>query len=74
MSFNHAQHSMSLDQSLDELNGDINVSFEFFLPVIPEMEQFTYNSIRRLEPLHPKFVLVTYGANYEVRDRTPWRD
>ncbi|MEC4726082.1 methylenetetrahydrofolate reductase [Shewanella sp. D64] len=70
MSFNHAQHSTSLNQSLAELNGDINVSFEFFPPASPEMEQILWNSIRRLEPLKPKFVSVTYGANSGVRDRT----
>ncbi|MBL4815504.1 MAG: 5,10-methylenetetrahydrofolate reductase, partial [Shewanella sp.] len=32
MGFHHAQHSTSLNQSLAELNGDINVSFEFFPP------------------------------------------
>lgn len=70
MSFNHAQHSTSLNQGLAELNGDINVSFEFFPPASPEMEQILWNSIRRLEPLNPKFVSVTYGANSGVRDRT----
>ena len=70
MAFHHAQHSQSLNQSLSELNGDINVSFEFFPPSTPEMEQILWNSIRRLEPLNPKFVSVTYGANSGVRDRT----
>ena len=70
MAFHHAQHSYSLNQSLSELNGDINVSFEFFPPSTPEMEQILWNSIRRLEPLNPKFVSVTYGANSGVRDRT----
>ncbi|CAM3931483.1 methylenetetrahydrofolate reductase [Shewanella aquimarina] len=70
MAFHHAQHANSLNQSLSELNGDINVSFEFFPPATPEMETILWNSIRRLEPLHPKFVSVTYGANSGVRDRT----
>ncbi|MGL4517211.1 MAG: methylenetetrahydrofolate reductase [Shewanella sp.] len=70
MAFHHAQHSQSLNQSLSELNGDINVSFEFFPPSTPEMEQILWNSIRRLAPLNPKFVSVTYGANSGVRDRT----
>lgn len=69
MAFHHAQHSHSLNQSLSELS-DINVSFEFFPPSTPEMEQILWNSIRRLEPLNPKFVSVTYGANSGVRDRT----
>ncbi|QYJ90530.1 methylenetetrahydrofolate reductase [Shewanella rhizosphaerae] len=70
MAFHHAQHANSLNQSLSELNGDINVSFEFFPPATPEMETILWNSIRRLEPLKPKFVSVTYGANSGVRDRT----
>lgn len=70
MAFHHAQHATSLNQSLSELNGDINVSFEFFPPSTPEMETILWNSIRRLAPLNPKFVSVTYGANSGVRDRT----
>ncbi|MBO2617717.1 methylenetetrahydrofolate reductase [Shewanella algae] len=70
MAFHHAQYAHSLNQSLSELNGDINVSFEFFPPSTPEMETLLWNSIQRLEPLNPKFVSVTYGANSGVRDRT----
>ncbi|MGI2178353.1 methylenetetrahydrofolate reductase [Shewanella frigidimarina] len=69
MAFHHAQHAQSLNQSLSELN-DINVSFEFFPPSTPAMEEILWSSIRRLEPLNPKFVSVTYGANSGVRDRT----
>lgn len=69
MAFHHAQHSQSLNQRLSELS-DINVSFEFFPPSTPAMEELLWNSIRRLEPLNPKFVSVTYGANSGVRDRT----
>lgn len=70
MAFHHAQHSQSLNQSLSELNGNINVSFEFFPPSNSEMETLLWNSIRRLAPLNPKFVSVTYGANSGVRDKT----
>jgi methylenetetrahydrofolate reductase (NADPH) len=70
MGFHHAQHAQSLNQSLSEVNGAINVSFEFFPPSTPEMEQILWNSVQRLEPLKPKFVSVTYGANSGVRDRT----
>ncbi|MCH1925738.1 methylenetetrahydrofolate reductase [Shewanella sp. C32] len=70
MAFHHAQHANSLNQSLADLNGDINVSFEFFPPSTPEMEQILWSSIQRLQPLNPKFVSVTYGANSGVRDRT----
>jgi methylenetetrahydrofolate reductase (NADPH) len=70
MAFHHAQYASSLNQSLAELNGDINVSFEFFPPATAEMETLLWNSIQRLQPLQPKFVSVTYGANSGVRDRT----
>ena len=70
MAFHYAQHSQSLNQSLSENKGDINVSFEFFPPSTPEMETLLWNSIRRLESLNPKFVSVTYGANSGVRDKT----
>ncbi|MCC7885063.1 methylenetetrahydrofolate reductase [Escherichia coli] len=57
-------------QSLAEVQGQINVSFEFFPPRTSEMEQTLWNSIDRLSSLKPKFVSVTYGANSGERDRT----
>lgn len=70
MSFFHASQRDALNQSLAELNGQINVSFEFFPPRTPEMEQTLWSSIDRLSSLRPKFVSVTYGANSGERDRT----
>ncbi len=70
MSFFHANHREALNQSLAELAGQINVSFEFFPPRTEEMEQTLWNSIDRLKTLKPKFVSVTYGANSGERDRT----
>ncbi len=67
MSFFHASQR---DQSLAEVQGQINVSFEFFPPRTSEMEQTLWNSIDRLSSLKPKFVSVTYGANSGERDRT----
>ncbi|HCW6923102.1 TPA: methylenetetrahydrofolate reductase, partial [Escherichia coli] len=52
------------------VQGQINVSFEFFPPRTSEMEQTLWNSIDRLSSLKPKFVSVTYGANSGERDRT----
>ena len=70
MSFFHATQREALNQSLAEVAGQINVSFEFFPPRTSEMEQTLWNSIDRLSSLKPKFVSVTCGANSGERDRT----
>ena len=70
MSFFHANQREALNQSLAEVQGQINVSFEFFPPRTSEMEQTLWHSIDRLSSLKPKFVSVTYGANSGERDRT----
>ena len=70
MSFFHANQREALNQSLAEVAGRINVSFEFFPPRTSEMEQTLWHSIDRLNSLKPKFVSVTYGANSGERDRT----
>ncbi len=48
----------------------LQVSFEFFPPNTPEMEETLWRSIKRLEPLGPLFVSVTYGAGGGTRQRT----
>jgi methylenetetrahydrofolate reductase (NADPH) len=51
-------------------NGDLSVSFEFFPPKTAAMEETLWAAIRRLAPLRPQFVSVTYGAGGSTRERT----
>ncbi|QEH23071.1 methylenetetrahydrofolate reductase [Histophilus somni] len=60
----------TLNQHMVDINGKINVSFEFFPPKNEKMETLLWDSIHRLKVLKPKFVSVTYGANSGERDRT----
>src|SRR5438874_5734495 len=50
--------------------GPPRVSFEFFPPKTAEMEQRLWEVVRRLEPLPPRFVSVTYGAGGSTREHT----
>lgn len=50
--------------------GDVQVSFEFFPPKTPELNDQLWACIQTLEPLAPEFVSVTYGAGGSTRDRT----
>jgi methylenetetrahydrofolate reductase (NADPH) len=47
-----------------------SVSFEFFPPKGEKGEEALWASIRRLAPLGPAFVSVTYGAGGSTRERT----
>lgn len=49
---------------------DIQVSFEFFPPHSAAMQATLWASVRHLEPLAPRFVSVTYGADGSTRERT----
>ncbi|MGC7559251.1 methylenetetrahydrofolate reductase [Pasteurella sp. PK-2025] len=66
----YAKEIDTLNQHIADLNGKINVSFEFFPPKNEKMETILWDSINRLKVLKPKFVSVTYGANSGERDRT----
>jgi methylenetetrahydrofolate reductase (NADPH) len=51
-------------------SGEPSFSFEFFPPKDAEGEEVLWRSISELEPLHPTFVSVTYGAGGTTRERT----
>ena len=51
-------------------NKRIQVSFEFFPPATEKMERTLWRSVKRLGPLGPRFVSVTYGADGSTRHRT----
>ncbi|WP_377272045.1 methylenetetrahydrofolate reductase [NAD(P)H] [Peterkaempfera sp. SMS 1(5)a] len=50
--------------------GHRSFSFEFMPPRSEQAERRLWDAIRRLEPLAPNFVCMTYGAGGKSRDRT----
>ncbi len=63
-------HLAPIARSLAEGGRDVRISFEFFPPKTEEMEATLWTSIKRLAPLCPSFVSVTYGAGGSTRERT----
>ena len=63
---------LTVHESLSELiaAGTPSYSFEFFPPKSDAGEATVWQAIRRLEPLQPTFVSVTYGAGGSTRERT----
>ena len=53
-----------------DIGDRVSVSFEFFPPKNDDMEARLWEAVKRLEPLAPEFVSVTYGAGGSTRERT----
>ncbi|GAB5507339.1 MAG: methylenetetrahydrofolate reductase [NAD(P)H] [Rhizobiaceae bacterium] len=53
-----------------DIGDGVSVSFEFFPPRNDDMEARLWETVKRLEPLAPHFVSVTYGAGGSTRERT----
>ncbi|GAA2146010.1 methylenetetrahydrofolate reductase [NAD(P)H] [Actinomadura napierensis] len=51
-------------------SGERSFSFEFMPPKSDKGARTLWRTIRELEPLHPTFVSVTYGAGGGTRDKT----
>ena len=70
----NADSSLRLQEYVERTAGELQrppaVSFEFFPPGDAAMDLTLWRSIKRLAPLQPRFVSVTYGADGSTRERT----
>tara|TARA_B100000700_G_scaffold296188_1_gene359811 strand:+ start:106 stop:966 length:861 start_codon:yes stop_codon:yes gene_type:complete len=55
---------------MPQKSNKIRVSFEFFPPKNKEAVESLWFNIKRLEPLNPSFISVTYGAQGSTRENT----
>ncbi len=70
LSANHAPEDRQAGLKHQTPASEPLISFEFFPPRTPEMEERLWQEITKLEPLAPRFVSVTYGAGGSTRERT----
>jgi methylenetetrahydrofolate reductase (NADPH) len=63
-------HTTTQASPLTPIKSELSVSFEFFPPKTAAMEETLWRSIKRLAPIEPRFVSVTYGAGGGTRERT----